>query len=77
MITGLPAYKAPLAESVRCYCRSFFLVFTGEMDCQAREAQKQAEKIGAIFIDARSTPFCLCECGQVLDFTPECTLIVQ
>ena len=77
MITGLPAYKPPIAESVRCYCRSFFFVFTGEMDSQAREAEQKAQEMGAVFVDARLTPFYQCECGQVLDFCPEASLTIQ
>jgi hypothetical protein len=60
MITGLPAYKPPVAEPVRCYCRSFFFVFTGERDSQAREAERKAQEMGAVFVDARLTPFYQC-----------------
>jgi hypothetical protein len=77
MITGLPAYRAPALEPVRCHCRSFLLVFTGSMDCQAREAKQKAEEMGAIFIDARVTPFYQCKCGQLLDFMPESTSMIQ
>jgi hypothetical protein len=38
MVTGLPAYKPPVGEPVRCYYRSFFFVFTSEMDSQAKQA---------------------------------------
>ena len=77
MITGLPPYRSPVAESVRCYCRNFYFVFTGEADIQATKAQQIAEDIGATFIDARSTPIYQCECGQVLDFMPEASLMVM
>jgi hypothetical protein len=55
MITGLPAYKPPVAEPVRCYCRSFFFVFTGEMDSQANQAERKAQEIGAVFVAKRVT----------------------
>jgi hypothetical protein len=77
MITGLPQYRPPLAKPVQCHCRSFFLVFTGSIDCQAREAKRTAEEMGAIFIDARETPFYQCGCGQILDFLPEASLMIQ
>jgi hypothetical protein len=77
MITGLPAYQPPVAEPVRCYCRSFFLLYTGVSDYQAQEVRRQAEDCGAFFIDSRETPFYQCECGQVLDFAPEASCMMQ
>jgi hypothetical protein len=54
-------------------------VATGVTDIIAnRELQKQqAQEMGAIFVDARLTPFFECECGQVLDFCPEASLTIQ
>jgi hypothetical protein len=76
-MTGLPAYRPPVVESVCCYCRRHYRVFTGE-DYQLKFAQKEAAEMGADhFVDARLEPFVTCPCGQSLDFAPECTLIVQ
>jgi hypothetical protein len=47
------------------------------MDYQAREAEQQAEELGAVFVDARLTPFFQCACGQMLDFCPEASLTIQ
>jgi hypothetical protein len=76
MITRPPAYKAPVIEDVRCLCRRFYRIFSGE-DYQLLLALKEALEAGAIFMDARTTPFFECECGQVLDFAPECSLTIQ
>jgi hypothetical protein len=77
MSNHLPQYSPPIVESVRCYCRRLYRVYVGCEDHQARFAEKEAAKLGAIFIDARQTPFVICACGQVLDFAPECVLTVQ
>jgi hypothetical protein len=77
MISGLPAYKPPVVEDVRCYCGARFRVFTGCEDYQARFAEKEAEQLGAVFVDARRLPFVVCVCGQALDFSPESSLLVQ
>ena len=77
MITGFPVYVPPVAEPVRCYCKSFFLVYVGISDYQAAEVRRQAEDMGAVFIDSRHTPFYRCECGQVLDFAPEANCMIQ
>jgi hypothetical protein len=76
VITGLPAYKPPVVESVHCYCRRFYRVFTGEQ-YQLKLAQKEAGEMGARFVDARVEPFVTCACGQVLDFAPEASLMIQ
>ena len=39
--------------------------------------RERARRMGASFIDAREVPFMTCECGQVLDFKLEESLIVQ
>lgn len=77
MVTGLPEDRAPGAEPDRCYCRRFLLVFTGEMDCQAGEAKRTAEEMGTIFVNARRTPFFQGKCGQILDFVPDCSTMIQ
>lgn len=77
MTTGLPAYKLPVVEDVYCLCRRVYRVYVGSEDYQANFAEKIAQEIGAIFIDARATPFYLCECGQALDFTTDSSLMIQ
>jgi hypothetical protein len=77
MITVLPPYTPPVVESVYCYCRAHYQVFVGVEVYQARFAEKEAKEMGAVFVDARRTPFYQCECGQVLDFALECVLAVQ
>jgi hypothetical protein len=77
MITGLPAHKPPVVEEVRCYCGARFRVFTGCQDYQAKFAEREAATFGAVFVDARRSPFVTCACGQALDFSPECTMTVQ
>ena len=72
MITGLPSYREPIEQSLRCVCGHRYLVYLGvgigEAESRARE---RAEQIGAQFIDARDTPFMKCECGEFLDFTED------
>jgi hypothetical protein len=77
MITGLPAYVPPLVEDVRCHCQAHYRVFVGVEDYQAQFAEKEAAELGAVFVDARLSPFVVCACGQVLDFSPECTIVIQ
>lgn len=78
MITGIPAYTSPIEQGVRCFCLRYYLVSTEWADDQARaRARERATEMSATFIDARSTPFMLCECGQALDFTVEaCELVM-
>jgi hypothetical protein len=33
--------------------------------------KKRAQQMNADYVDARSTPFLLCACGQLLDFLPD------
>jgi hypothetical protein len=77
MITGLPPYREPITEDVRCVCRAYYRVFTGNEDHQAKFAQKEALELGARFVDARVEPFVICSCGQTLDFAPEASLMIQ
>lgn len=73
MITGLPDYRAPIEQSIRCVCGLRYVVFTGgsDFDLAAGEAAKgRAQVIGAQFVDSRIDPFILCAgCGALLDFT--------
>jgi hypothetical protein len=75
MITGLPAYKPPIHQTLRCVCSRYYLVYLGarsEFDSQAYDvAREDAERRGCTFVDARATPFMNCSCGQPLDFTAE------
>jgi hypothetical protein len=77
MITGLPPYREPIVQDVRCVCRAYYRVFTGCEDYQAKFAKGEAEQMGARFVDARREPFVTCACGQVLDFAPEASLMVM
>jgi hypothetical protein len=87
MITGLPDYKPPIEQGVRCRCLRYYVVFTGagmiessgagirppHLSLQAAElrARDRASEMHALFVDARETQFMICDCGEVLDFTPE------
>jgi hypothetical protein len=80
-ITGLPPYGAlPIEYSLRCLCARRYLIFTGMGrivgDGEVR-AKQQAEEMKATFVDSRSTPFMQCSCGQVLDFAPDDSLMVN
>jgi hypothetical protein len=77
MITGLPAYQPPVVEDVHCHCRAHYRVFVGVEDYQAQFAEREAAEMGAIFVDARRTPFMICRCGQALDFALESSLLVM
>lgn len=81
MITGIPNYNGslPAEYSLRCSCARRYLVFTGAKiigDSEGR-ARERAAQMQAQFIDARSTPFMQCACGQSLDFTSEESLAVM
>ena len=71
MITGLPEYRAPIEQSVRCDCGLRYVVFIGGSDfdqtaCGA--ARDRASQMNAQFVDARIVPFMRCGCGALLDF---------
>jgi hypothetical protein len=66
-----------VVEDVRCICRARFRVFTGCEDHQAQFAEREAAQLGAVFVDARRTPFMICECGRALDFSLESSLMVM
>lgn len=69
-ITGIPPYTntSPAECAVRCLCGLRYLVFTGD---DVSGARLRAVEMGATFVDARATPFMLCSCGEVLDFTSD------
>lgn len=76
MLTGenplrLPAYsgKLPAVLTVTCCCLSRYVVLTGVADAGGELVRREAERRGALFVDARLEPFKQCACGQVLDFT--------
>ncbi|HEX5735692.1 MAG TPA: hypothetical protein VF131_22890 [Blastocatellia bacterium] len=80
-ITGLPVYKLPLEQSIRCVCGLRYLVFTGGSDfdlaaCEA--ARDRALQMNAWFVDARIVPFMQCRCGVLLDLitVDSCELVM-
>jgi hypothetical protein len=81
MITGLPSYKPPISQTVRCVCSAYYLVYLGApfpFDHRACEAAREdARRRGALFIDARTTPFMLCSCGEALIFVEDECLTVM
>jgi hypothetical protein len=81
MITGLPEYRAPISQTLRCMCSRYYLVYLGApipFDGRAFEAAKEdSRRRGCQFVDARERPFMLCACGQLLDFTAEESLTVM
>lgn len=78
MITGIPAYKSPIEQSLRCVCGIRYLVLMSDSigDAEGR-ARARAEAIRSTFVDARLTPFMMCECGQALDFVEEVSTAVM
>jgi hypothetical protein len=52
-------------------------VFVGCEDAQPQFAAREAAEIGAVFVDARQTPFVICKCGQSLDFSLESSLMIM
>jgi hypothetical protein len=81
VITGLPAYRTPIEQSLRCVCGQRFVVCLGApfpFNEQAFEASRErAEQMGARFIDARSTPWLICSCGEVLVFVEDAAAVVM
>jgi hypothetical protein len=80
-LEGIPPYKSPISQTLRCVCGHRYLVYLGApslFDDRACEAAREdAGRRGCQFIDARLTPFMNCECGQLLDFSSECSLTIQ
>jgi hypothetical protein len=70
VITGLPDYRPPIEQSLCCVCGQRFVVYLGApfpFNERAFEAARErAGQMGARFIDARSTPWLICSCGEVL-----------
>jgi hypothetical protein len=60
MITGLPDYRPPIEQSLRCVCGQRYLVYLGAafpFDNRAFEASRErANELNARFIDAHSAP---------------------
>ena len=81
MISGIPEYKSPIEQSIRCACGLRYVVFTGGSDfdqaaCEA--ARDRASQMNAEFVDARIVPFIQCRCGALLDFATmdSCELVM-
>ena len=80
MIIGLPPYQTPVEIGVRCICLRYYVVFTGTgriVGDAIGRAKERARNMNAVFVDARSTPFLECSCGQALDFLPDETLTIN
>lgn len=73
MITGLPDYRPPVEQSLRCLCGLRYIVFLGGTqvdDLAVSVARERAGEMHAQFVDARSHPWIDCDsCGLLLDFT--------
>jgi hypothetical protein len=72
VITGLPDYRPPIEQSLRCVCGLRYVVFTGAPfpfnEAAFEAARERAGQMGARFIDARETPWLVCSCGEALMF---------
>lgn len=68
---SLPAYdgRLPAVVIVRCLCSLRYCVLTGAHVEGCKLVKLEVERRGLVFVDARSEPFKLCGCGQVLDFS--------
>jgi hypothetical protein len=80
-VTGLPDYRPPIEQSLRCMCGLRYVVFTGApfpFNKHAFEAaREQAQVMCARFIDARQTPWLICSCGEVLMFVEDAAAVVM
>jgi hypothetical protein len=81
-VTGIPDYigALPIEYSLRCACARRYVIFTGNgpmIGNAISRAKERAEQMNAAFIDARSTPFMNCDCGQSLDFMPDDSMAVM
>jgi hypothetical protein len=80
--TGIPPYsdRPPIEYSLRCLCARRYLVFTGMgamIGYASGRAKERAEDMKAMFIDARSTPFMNCECGEALEFLLDDSMLLM
>jgi hypothetical protein len=78
MITGIPDYSSPIEQSLRCVCGAFYLIYLGGgiSDAEAR-ARGRAAGLGARFVNAATSPWLVCECGQVLEFIEVASTVGQ
>ena len=81
MITGIPDYRPPIEQSLRCVCGLRYVVFIGAplpFDNRAFEAARErAKQMSAQFIDVRQTPWLTCSCGEVLMFVEDAAEVVM
>jgi hypothetical protein len=75
MLTGLPDYRPPIEQSLRCVRGQRFVVYLGAPlpfnNRALKAARERAEQMGASFIDARQTPWLICDCGEALIFVED------
>jgi Zn ribbon nucleic-acid-binding protein len=83
-ITGLPRYKPPIEQSLRCpQCERRYLIFCGDGsqfdDALCEAAKDHARVLNAYFVDARVIRILNClDCGYQFDLMPdEATEVVQ
>jgi hypothetical protein len=77
---SIPPYSSPVEQHVRCLCRKYYVVCVASALISAeasRVIERRANAMGATFVDSRLTPWLGCECGQLLDFTPEGSALVM
>jgi hypothetical protein len=78
MITGIPPYRSPIEQSLRCTCGARFVVYLGGgMGDAENRAKERTAQLQAQYVNAELTPWLECFCGQVLDFLPEVSYCVQ
>jgi hypothetical protein len=69
-VTGLPDYRPPIEQSLRCVCGLRYVVFTGAPfpfnEAAFEASRERAEVLSARFIDARETPWLIRSCGDIL-----------
>jgi hypothetical protein len=80
-LTGLPSYRPPIEQSLRCLCGQRFVVYLSAPfpfnDLAFKAARERAEQMSARFIDARQTPWLICSCGEVLMFVEDVAAVVM